>query len=206
MKPTLYNKLAAEQHAVYIPPPPILEPKYPDYYILSMSDIVQDFISKWDKIINTEIMSYPADADCAFPEVFTIAPDGSIHKQVYLAQHVSERVRSWHPDISMIVGAVIETIKAKDETEQDLDLVMGSLWIDVAHMADIQIRSNVPVTSLGAALSSTRRQIAALSVEFGKKLYQRLIEYGLYKNGYFPYHYVGWEDDCALVALDDTHR
>jgi hypothetical protein len=207
MKLTPYDKIEVErQPTMYAAPPPILEVKYPDYYILTMDDLVQEFIQKWDHIITSEINSHPVDSNCAFPEVFTIGEDGKIHKQVYLAQHVSERVRSWHPDISMIVGTVIETIKTKDETEQDLDLVMGSLWVDVAHMADIQIRSNVPVNSLGVALSNARRQVAALSVEFGKKLYQRLIEYGLYKNGYFPYHYVGWEGDCAIVALDETHR
>jgi hypothetical protein len=184
-------------------PPPAPEPVYPDLYILKIDDIVDWFVREWDTIINSEIGTYPLDSNPVFPEVFTIAPDGSLHKSVYLAQHVSERVKPWHPDISIILGAAIEAIKAKKETETDMDLVMGSLWVDVAYIADIQLRSNIGEKWVNTAVSSARRQIARLSVEFGKQLYQRLIEYGLYKNGSFPYHYVGWEGDCAIVALDD---
>lgn len=177
-------------------------PQYPDYYILSVSDLVDDFVDKWDTILNTEMMEHSHIAEVVLPEVFTIGSDGQIFKQVYLAQHVSE-VHKWHPDISLILAAAIENVKTKHEAEQDIGVVMSMLWVDVAHMADIQLRSNIPAESIPQALSNTRRQIAAISTEFGKKLYQRLIEYGLYKNGHFPYHYVGWEGNCAIVALDE---
>jgi hypothetical protein len=204
MKLTPYDRLGVEY-----PPPSVETPlqiKYPDYYILKIDDIVDDFVKQWDFIISTEIMQHPIDSNVVLPEVYTIGEDGTLHKTVYFAQHVSERVKPWHPDISIILAATIETIKAKNEAETDMDLVMGSLWVDVAYMADIHIRSNVGELHVNRAITGARRAIAKLSTQFGKKIYQRLIEYGLYKQGYFPYHYVGWEDECAIVALDDTHR
>jgi hypothetical protein len=198
MKLTPYNVPGNER----IYPVPAVAPQYPDYYILSIGDLVARFVGEWDTIINSEIMSHPFEGNIVFPEVYSIADDGSIFKQVYSAQHVSERSRAWHPDISLIIGAAIEAIKAKGEAEHDLDLALGTLWVDVAYMADIQVRSNIPSQHVPAALSSTRRQIADLAMQFGKQLYQRLIEYGMYKHNRFPYHYVGWQDDCAIVALD----
>jgi hypothetical protein len=198
MKLTPYNASSDPRYPV-----PVIGPKYPDYYILNIGDIVSQFVREWDTIINSEIMEHPMDNDIVFPEVFTIWPDGSIHKQTYTAKHVSEQSTSWHPDISLIIAAALEHIKTKKDLQEDLDLVMGMLWIDVVHMAEIQLQSNIPAPYVATAISNTRRKIATLSTQFGKKLYQRLIEYGMYKNGRFPYHYVGWQDDCAVVALDD---
>jgi hypothetical protein len=197
MKPTPYNVPSDRYYPV-----PNVVPKYPDYYILNIGDIVTSFVSEWDRIINAEIMEHPGDAELILPEVYTIGDDGKVYKHVYMKHHVSERSRAWHPDISLIIGAALEAIKSKGEAEHDLDLAMGSLWIDVAHMAEIQIRSNIPGVYAPQAISNTRRQIADLAMRFGKQLYQRLIEYGMYKHNRFPYHYAGWEDDCVVVALD----
>jgi hypothetical protein len=198
MKLTSYNESVNERYPV-----PVLGPKYPDYYILNIGDIVRNFVAQWDNMINTEIMNHPIDANIVFPEVYTIADDGSVFKQTFMKKHVSEQSTSWHPDISLIIAAAIENIKTKKEINEDLDLAMGMLWIDVAHMADIQLQSNIPGPHVAAAISNTRRKIATLATQFGKQLYQRLVEYGMYKHGRFPYHYVGWQDDCAIVALDD---
>jgi hypothetical protein len=189
----------------YVAPPPAPAPAYPDLYILKVDDLVEGFIFEWDRIITNEIMTTPVpmESEVVFPEVYTIAPDGSLHKSVYLAQHVSERAAPWHPDISMVVCAALESIKAKRDIEQDPSLTLGTLWVDVVQMADIQIRSNICESVVPAAISSARQHIARLAMSFGKQLYQRLVEYGLYKNGTFPYHYIGWEGDCAIVALDD---
>lgn len=197
MKLTPYDKLAAEVS------PPASTP-YPDYYILNIGDLVGDFVNAWNDVIESEsARSNVEETVPVFPEVYTIGEDGRIHKEVYIAQHASEHARLWHPDISLIINAVITAIKEKASHTEDLDVMMGSVWIDVAYMAEIQIQSNVAQQELAAALSNTRRRIAVISIEFGKQLYQRLIEYRLYKNGYFPYSYVGWNDDCAVVAFDE---
>lgn len=198
MKHTSYNESVNELYPV-----PVLGPKYPDYYILSIGDIVLDFVRQWDTMIEHEISNYPADANIVFPEVYTIAEDGSVFKQTFMKKHVSEQRTSWHPDISLIISAALENIKTKKEISDDLDLAMGMLWLDVVHMADIQLQSNIPSPYMASAISNTRRKIATLATQFGKQLYQRLVEYGMYKHGRFPYHYVGWQDDCAIVALDD---
>ncbi len=200
MKLTPYYRLVECAPA---PAPQPRRPKYPQCYILSIGDLVTEFVNQWDTIINQEIVNQPDKQDAVFPEVFSLAPDGTVLRTVYLAQHVSEVVK-WHPDISMVVGAAIETIKSKNETQQDMDLVMGMLWVDIAYMAELQLVSNIPEACMLDAVSNTRRKIAQIATQFGKQLYYRLIELGLYKDGRFPYHYVGWQHDCAIVALDET--
>lgn len=198
MIPTSYNAPGLS--------PPVQEPKYPDYYILDIGDLTQDFAQKWREIIDSETIHHQSQPYEVFPEVFTIGEDGTLQKQVYTSQHRYMNNGQWYPDISLVVGAAIDVIKSQAEIQQDISITLQLLWYDVASMAHLQIKSNVSNGALAAAYTDVQCRIADLSVDFGKKLYQRLIDFGLYKNGYFPYHYAGWQNDCALVALDDTHR
>lgn len=183
-------------------------PEFPDYYILDVADIVEEMIGKWHDVISTEIAQHQtATTEYVYPEVYTLDPvTGAAVKQVYVAQHHQVRTKPWHPDVSFIMHHVIEAIKQRDDPSEGIDMALQLLEFDIATMTHHQLLPNIPATSFSQAYSDARMKIAKLAAEFGKKLFRRFIDYGLYKGGYFPYHFAGWQDTCALVTLDATHR
>lgn len=191
---------------------PVVDPRDPVYYILDVGDLVRELSEHWHDIVAQEVLDHRDVAhDGAqqevYPEVFTIHPvTGAVEKKVYLANHYMERTKPWHPDVSFILHHVLDVIKQSGEDEGGLDLRLQLLEHDISRLAHHQLAPNIPLGRLSEVYSDTRIKIARLAVEFGKKMHGRLVQFGLYKNGYFPYHFAGWQDDCALVELDTTHR
>ena len=178
------------------------EPKYPEYYILDIGDLVSELCDKWHEVIAAEVAPYHDAPQTVYPEVYTVNGNGSISKEVYLAQHHAIRKRPWHPDVSFILIHVIDAIKQRRDVLEDIEITMQLLEYDIAAMTHHHLQPNIPDAVFSTVFSDARMQIARLANRFGKQLFQRLMELGLYKNGYFPYHFAGWQDTCALVELD----
>lgn len=180
--------------------------EYPHYYVLDVADIVEELLEKWHQVIANEIAEHanPA-AEHAYPTVYRIDPgNGGAPFEVYLGQHQQVRQRPWRPDVSFIVHHVIDIVK-KCGPGDDIDMLLQELEYDIATMAHHQLLPNVPKDSVQVAYEHGRVKLARLAGIFGKQLMQRFVTFRLYQNGYFPYHFAGWQDTCVIVTLDDTH-
>ena len=179
------------------------EHKYPDYYILAIDDIVTELLDAWHDAIASEVVQYHDAPVDVYPEVYKVDPaTGHITKEVHVATHHAVRQTPWHPDVSFIITHAIEAVKQQAEGAQDLNLAMQVLEYDLATMVHYQLAPNVPAHHSHQAMSAVRIKIARIASNFGRQLFQRMLEIGLYKNGYFPYHFCGWQDTCAIVQLD----
>lgn len=172
--------------------------EYPKYYVLDINDIASEFIDSWNRVVASEVPAI--ERSSVHPEVYQELPDGSLASRVFAHSVVSPAIRQWHPDVSIILMHVIDAIKQQRDIETDLQL----LEFDIASMTHYQL------TQAGAEMSiqrysSTRMRLAKLARQFGLRVYYKLIEYNIYRNGYFPYHFAGWQGEDALVELDETH-
>jgi len=179
------------------------EPKYPDYYILDIDDIVTELLTDWHAAIAEEVAQYHDTPVNVYPEVYKIDPySGAITKEVHVVTHHAVRQTPWHPDVSFIITHAIEAVKQQTDGSQDLGLAMQLLEQDLATMVHYQLAPNVPEQANNQAMSTVRLKIGKIASRFGRQLFKRMLDIGLYKNGYFPYHFCGWQDTCAIVQLD----
>lgn len=177
--------------------------RYPDYYILDIDDLVTELCDQWHDVIATEVAPHCDTVKEVYPEVYSIDPiTHQITKQVHVAQHHAVSGDNWRPDISFILTHVIDTIKQRNDLIQDMTLAMQLLEYDIATLTHYQLAPNLSDGTMRNVYTDTRMKIAKVTAQFGKKLFQRFNELGMYKNGYFPYHFAGWQDRCALVRLD----
>jgi hypothetical protein len=185
-------------------------PEYPQYYILDIADIVETLANDWHNAIAKDISHEQCmeqdPMQQVYPEVYTVDAYGQMQKKVYTAQSYVERTKPWYPDVSFIIHHVIDCIKQRNDPSEDIDMALQLLEYDIAVMAHHQLMPNVPTHQLPQVYSDTRMRVAKIAATFGKQLFQRFVAFGLYKDGYFPYHFAGWQDTCALVELDSTHR
>lgn len=184
-----------------------LVPEYPDYYVLDVADIVEELLHNWQAVIADEIQKHGLAQEYAYPKVYRIdVGNGEPLVEVYFGQHQHINHGRWRPDVSFIIHHAIDAVKQNLGTSDDLEMSLQLLEFDIATMAHHQLLPNVPVNAMDVAYTHGRMKLAKLAATFGKQLFQRFAQLGLYKNGYFPYHFAGWQDTCALVALDPTHR
>jgi hypothetical protein len=175
---------------------------------LAIDDLVEELTSKWHEVVSSEVMQHQqSEVGQVYPEVYSIDPySGEMRKTVYTAQHHAVRQRPWHPDVSFILTNVIEAVKQHSATSNDVNMAIQLLEFDIASMTHHQLLPNIPADAMEMVYTDTRMKVAKLAANFGRRFFQRLIEFGMYKEGYFPYHFAGWMDSCVLVALDDSHN
>jgi hypothetical protein len=182
-------------------------PEYPDYYVLDVAEIVEELLHNWQAVIAAEVQKHEPTHTYAYPQVYRVDPgNGEPVVEVYFGQHQYTNGGRWRPDVSFIIHHAIDAVKQNTGVTDDVEMALQLLEYDIATMAHHQLLPNVPVNAMEVAYANGRMKLAKLAAVFGKQLFQRFAQLGLYKNGYFPYHFAGWQDTCVLVELDPTHR
>ena len=171
--------------------------EYPQYYIIDVSDITDELMAAWDRVIAAEASKVVMQRGES--EVHHILPDGTIATQMRPTMALTTQ-KPWHPDVSTVLMHVIHAVKQRGEIAYDLQM----LEIEIAAMTHYQLtQAGGEVNHPG--YSSTRMQLAKLASNYGHQVFQKLTELKIYQNDYFPYHFAGWHGTCVLVELDETH-
>lgn len=101
------------------------------------------------------------------------------------------------PDVSYIIKHVIDSIKQEEDAPMDL---AAMAYHDIAAIVHFEASAHNKV----AWYNEAHVELSNLTVKFGMMLIERIKSYGIYKAGYFPYHFSGWVGDSILVQLDET--
>jgi hypothetical protein len=103
--------------------------------------------------------------------------------------------------LSIVVRSVIEAIKNDHDIENELMMTA----LDIVFHGDDRINPTSNYFNV-RDLPRIRRLLLTEIVSFGKRVHEKLRDQKMYRNGFFPYHYLGWNGASITVALDDTHK
>lgn len=115
---------------------------------------------------------------------------------IRIVQLNDDQASAWNPDIREIVLQVIDSIKQEGSAKEDLAM---SAFTDIAASCHLDY-----VTGKPAWYNEAHLKLANLAVVFGTRLIERIRLHGIYRAGYFPYHFVDWVGDSILVQLDEV--